>query len=185
MNVINTTIPEVKILEPKVFGDDRGYFFESYSEAILKQYAIYDHFVQDNESKSKYGVLRGIHFQYPPYTQSKLVRVIKGTVFDIAVDLRFNSPTFKKYVMVELSEDNKRQLYIPRGFGHGFIVTSEEAIFTYKCDNIFNADSDGGIAFNDPDINIKWPNVANLILSDKDKNRKTLRDLNYLQDIFK
>ena len=164
MEVIKTDIKGVLIIEPKVFGDKRGYFFESFSQREFdeKVVPILDHkvnFVQDNESMSSYGVMRGLHFQNPPYTQSKLVRCVKGAVLDVAVDVRMSSPTFGKYVAVELNEDNKRQFFIPRGFAHGFLVLSDEAEFCYKCDDFYHPDDEGGLAWNDPKIGIVWPGV--------------------------
>lgn len=169
MKLIETDINGVFIIEPKVFGDARGYFFESWSEAKLAEAGIKCRFVQDNESKSSFGVLRGLHYQAAPYTQAKLVRVIQGSVLDVAVDIRKNSPTYGKYIAVELSGENKRQLFIPRGFAHGFAVLSEEAVFAYKCDNIYMPSAERGIAFNDPDLNIDWkikPEKWNLSVKD-------------------
>ena len=156
MKVINTSIDGVYIIEPNVFKDDRGYFFESWNEQALKDAGIDVHWVQDNESFSTYGVLRGLHYQAAPYTQAKLVRVIKGAVLDVAVDIRKDSPTYGKHVAVELTGQNKRQLFIPRGFAHGFVVLSDEVTFAYKCDNIWNKESERGIKWNDKDIGIKW-----------------------------
>jgi dTDP-4-dehydrorhamnose 3,5-epimerase len=171
MNIINTEIPEVKIIEPKVFSDARGYFLESYNHKLFEKDVCKTSFVQDNESKSTFGVLRGLHYQLPPFAQSKLVRVIKGTVLDIAVDIRKGSPTFGKYVSVEISDINKRILFIPRGFAHGFLVLSEEAIFQYKCDNFYSPQHEASIFWNDPSLNINWGIDHNLIkLSEKDKN---------------
>ena len=170
MNVIKTEIEGVVIIEPKVFGDERGYFFESFSQREFEEKVCQTVFVQDNESKSKYGVLRGLHFQKPPYAQAKLVRVIKGKVLDVAVDIREESPTFGKHVAVELSEKNKRQLFIPRGFAHGFVVLSDEAVFQYKCDNYYAPDYEDGILWNDPKLGIDWKiPVEDVILSEKDK----------------
>lgn len=174
MNVIKTKIDDVYIIEPKLFYDERGYFFESYNDKEFKEKVANITFVQDNESKSTKGVLRGLHFQHEPYAQSKLVKVVKGKVYDVAVDLRKNSATFGKYVAVILSEENHRQFFIPKGFAHGFLVLSDEAIFQYKCDNFYNKDSEDGIAWDDKTININWPCIDNIILSDKDKNRKQL-----------
>ncbi len=169
MNVIPTKIPEVKILEPRLWGDERGYFFESWNREILATFEIECDFIQDNESKSKFGVLRGLHFQAVPYTQAKLVRVIQGTVVDIALDIRRGAPTFGQYVAVELSGTNKRQLFVPRGFAHGFAVLSEEAIFAYKCDNKYMPSHERGIAFDDPSLKIDWRiNPDEFIISDKD-----------------
>ena len=177
MEVIKTAIDGVVIIEPRIFKDARGYFFESFSEREFVEKVCKTTFVQDNESYSSYGVVRGLHFQKPPYTQSKLVRVIKGSVLDVAVDIRKGSPTFGKHVAVELTEDNHRQLFIPRGFAHGFAVLSDEVLFQYKCDNFYAPQADGGIAWNDPDLNIDWriPTVK-IILSDKDTKHPLLMD---------
>lgn len=178
MNIIKTDIPEVVIIEPRVFGDNRGYFFESFSERDFAANVREVKFVQDNESKSCYGVLRGLHFQKPPHAQSKLVRVVKGRVLDVSVDIRHGSPTFGKYVAVELSEDNHRQVFVPRGFAHGFVVLSETAVFQYKCDNYYAPHSEGAVAWNDPDLDIDWRlSAGDLILSDKDSMQPFLRDI--------
>ena len=177
MKVIETEIEGVFILEPRVFGDDRGYFFESFSLKHFEEKVSKMVFVQDNESKSKYGVLRGLHYQLPPYTQAKLVRVVKGRVLDVAVDIRKGSPTFGKYVAVELSEENKLQFFLPKGFAHGFAVLSEEAIFQYKCDEYYAPDYEGAICFDDPDLGIDWRlPLEDIILSEKDKKHPRLRD---------
>ncbi len=177
MNVIQTEISGVVIIEPKLFGDSRGYFFESFSERDFEEKVTRTHFVQDNESKSCYGVLRGLHFQKPPYAQAKLVRVIKGRVLDVAVDIRKGSPTYGKHVAVELTEDNHRQFFIPRGFAHGFAVLSEEAVFQYKCDSYYAPQSEGAIAWNDPDLDIDWGVPADkVLLSEKDSRHPRLRD---------
>lgn len=177
MNIIETSIKGVVILEPRIFADDRGYFFESFSQKVFDELVRPIRFVQDNESKSKYGVLRGLHFQKGEHAQSKLVRVVKGKVWDVAVDVRRGSPTFGKYVSVELSEENKRQFFIPRGFAHGFAVLSQEAIFQYKCDHYYAPESEGAIAWNDPDIGIDWPVAASdILLSEKDKKHPRLAD---------
>ena len=178
MEVIKTDIEGVLILEPKVFGDNRGYFFESFnSREFAEKTGVEVNFVQDNESKSRYGVLRGLHFQLPPYTQSKLVRVVKGCVLDVAVDIRKGSPTYGKYVSCEMSEDNKRQFFVPKGFAHGFCVLSEEAVFQYKCDDFYHPEAEGAIAWNDPGIDIHWPIAANeVILSEKDMHHPFLND---------
>lgn len=177
MKVIQTAIPEVVIIEPDVFGDSRGYFFESYSQKKFDEQVREVRFVQDNESKSKYGVLRGLHFQKGKDAQSKLVRVVKGRVLDVAVDIRKGSPTFGKYVAVELTEDNHRQLFVPRGFAHGFSVLSEEVIFQYKCDNLYAPHAEGAIAWNDPDIGIDWQLPAeDVLLSAKDAEHPMLKD---------
>ena len=182
MNVINTDIQGVVIFEPKVFGDHRGYFFESFSEKDFAEAVGEVKFVQDNESKSSYGVLRGLHFQKPPHAQAKLVRVVKGRVLDVAVDLRTGSPTFGKHVAVELTEENHRQLFIPRGFAHGFAVLSDEAVFQYKCDNYYAPQSEGSVLWNDPDIGIQWGIPSeDVMLSEKDRNAALLKDLG---DVF-
>lgn len=181
MNIINTNIEGVVIIEPRIFNDARGYFFESFSEKDFCSKIRNVKFVQDNESKSQYGVVRGLHFQKPPYSQSKLVRVIRGAVLDVAVDIRKGSPTYGKHVAVELNENNHRQLFIPRGFAHGFSVLSEEVIFQYKCDNFYCPESEGAIAWDDPDLAIDWKIPEDkVILSDKDKKHPLLKDLNTL-----
>ena len=178
MEVVETNIEGVIIIEPRIFKDDRGYFFESFSQREFEEKVCKTTFVQDNESKSGYGVLRGLHFQKPPFAQSKLVRVIKGAVLDVAVDIRKGSPTFGQYVSVELTGDNHRQFFIPRGFAHGFSVLSEEVIFQYKCDNFYSPQSEGAIAWNDPDLNIDWRiPVEEVILSEKDSKHPKLKDL--------
>lgn len=182
MNVIKTDIQGVVIVEPKVFGDHRGYFFESFSEKDFAEAVGEVKFVQDNESKSSYGVLRGLHFQKPPHAQAKLVRVVKGRVLDVAVDLRKGSPTFGKHVAVELTEEDHRQLFIPRGFAHGFVVLSDEAVFQYKCDNYYAPQSEGSVLWNDPDIGIEWGIPSeDVMLSEKDRNAPLLKDLG---DVF-
>ena len=171
MKYIQTAIEGVWIVEPKVFGDDRGYFMETFRQEEFNKQVGRTVFVQDNESKSTYGVLRGLHYQRSVYSQAKLVRVISGTVVDVAVDLRRSSLTFGQYVAVELSGENKRQLFIPRGFAHGFLVLSPEAVFTYKVDNIYAPQWEASIRFDDPDINVNWPIAAqDMKLSPKDKN---------------
>ena len=183
MKVIKTAIEDVVIIEPDVFGDARGYFFESYSQKKFDELVRPVKFVQDNESKSKYGVLRGLHFQKGKDAQSKLVRVVKGRVLDVAVDIRKGSPSFGKYVAVELTEDNHRQLFVPRGFAHGFSVLSEEAIFQYKCDNLYAPQAEGAIAWNDPEVGIDWQLPAeDVLLSAKDANHPMLKDSEYLFD---
>jgi dTDP-4-dehydrorhamnose 3,5-epimerase len=183
MNVIHTEIPEVVIIEPRVFGDHRGYFFESFSKKDFEEQVRKTDFVQDNESKSCYGVLRGLHFQKPPHAQSKLVRVVKGAVLDVAVDIRKGSPTFGKHVAVELTEDNHRQLFIPRGFAHGFVVLTDEVVFQYKCDNFYAPQHEGAIAWDDPDLGIDWKVPADkVILSDKDRQHPCLKDAEWLFD---
>lgn len=177
INVTQTEIPGVVIIDPKVFGDERGYFFESWSQKDFDEQVRPIKFVQDNESKSCYGVLRGLHFQKGEHAQSKLVRVVKGRVLDVAVDIRKGSPTFGKHVAVELTEDNHCQFFIPRGFAHGFVVLSDEAVFQYKCDNLYAPQSEGAIIWNDPTIGIDWQIPAeDVILSAKDKLHPTLAD---------
>lgn len=170
MEYMETEIKGVWVMEPQVFGDARGYFFEVWKQVDFDRHIGYHvEFVQDNESKSSYGVLRGLHYQKGEYSQAKLVRVVKGRVLDVAVDLRKSSPTFGKYVAVELSEDNKRQLFIPRGFAHGFLVLSEEAIFTYKVDNVYAPQQEASIRWDDPDIHVEWPiGKDDILTSDKD-----------------
>lgn len=181
MNLIKTDIDGVVILEPRVFADERGYFFESYSQKIFEEKICNTTFIQDNESKSVYGVLRGLHFQKPPFAQSKLVRVIKGKVLDVAVDIRKGSPTFGKHVSIELTDENKRQFFVPRGFAHGFVVLSEEVIFQYKCDNYYSPQNEGALAWDDPTLGIDWKlPLDKIILSEKDKLNSNLIDLNYL-----
>lgn len=175
MNIVKTEIDGVIILEPRIFKDERGYFFESFSEQEFNKAVRTIKFVQDNESKSSYGVIRGLHFQKGKYSQSKLVRVVKGAVLDVAVDIRRGSPTFGKHIAVELSEENKRQLFIPRGFAHGFSVLTPEVIFQYKCDNYYNRESEGAVAWDDPQLAIDWRIPADkVILSEKDKHHTTL-----------
>ena len=178
MNIIKTEIEGVLIIEPKVFGDERGYFFESYNaEQFARQTGLNITFVQDNESKSSYGVLRGLHYQLPPYAQSKLVRCVRGRVVDYAVDIRKNSPTFGRYVCCELSEENHRQFFLPRGMAHGFVVLSPEALFQYKCDNLYHPESEGAVAWNDPAIGIDWGiPTADIILSEKDRHHPLLKE---------
>ncbi|MBR3013544.1 MAG: dTDP-4-dehydrorhamnose 3,5-epimerase [Bacteroidaceae bacterium] len=178
MNVIETAIPGVVIIEPRVFEDARGYFFESFNQREFEEKVGPICFVQDNESKSSYGVVRGLHFQKGEHAQSKLVRVVKGAVLDVAVDIRKGSPSFGKWVSVELTEDNHRQFFIPRGFAHGFSVLSEIAVFQYKCDNFYAPQSEGAIAWDDPDLNIDWRIPADkIILSAKDSKHPLLREL--------
>ena len=168
MELIKTSIDGLLIIKPDVFKDERGYFFESYNKERFAKAGLMMDFVQDNESKSSKGVLRGLHFQKPPYAQGKLVRVVKGSVMDVAVDLRKDSPTYGKWESVILSEDNKLQFWIPEGFAHGFVTLEDETVFNYKCTNINKKESEGSILWNDPDININW-NIDNPILSEKDK----------------
>ena len=178
MNVIKTDIEGVVIIEPKVFGDARGYFFESFSERDFCSQVRQVRFVQDNESKSRYGVVRGLHFQKPPFAQSKLVRVVQGCVLDVAVDIRKGSPTYGKHVAVELSGENHRQLFIPRGFAHGFSVLSYEVVFQYKCDNFYAPSEEGALAWDDPKLGIDWgiPEEA-VLLSEKDRHHQSLDQL--------
>lgn len=183
MNIIKTAIEGVVIIEPKVFNDERGYFFESYNQKDFNSLVKEITFVQDNESCSQYGVIRGLHFQKSPYAQSKLVRVVKGRVLDVAVDIRHGSPTFGKHVKVELTENNHLQFFIPKGFAHGFAVLSETAVFQYKCDNFYAPQSEGAIAWDDPDLAIDWQIPQDkIILSKKDSNHPMLKDAPYLFD---
>ncbi|MHA0955992.1 dTDP-4-dehydrorhamnose 3,5-epimerase [Enterobacter ludwigii] len=178
MNVIKTDIPDVLIFEPKVFGDDRGFFFESFSQKIFEEAVGRKvEFVQDNHSKSCKGVLRGLHYQLEPYAQGKLVRCVAGEVFDVAVDIRKSSPTFGKWVGVNLSAENKRQLWIPEGFAHGFLVISDMAEFVYKTTNYYHPESDRGLLWNDETLSINWPIEQYPILSEKDKNAKKITNL--------
>ena len=177
MEYIKTEIAGVFIIEPRVFNDARGYFMEAWKEAEFNEHIGPVKFIQDNESKSSYGVLRGLHYQKGAYSQAKLVRVIKGRVLDVAVDIRKSSPTFGKHVMVELSEDNKRQFFIPRGFAHGFLVLSEEAIFTYKVDNPYMPSQEAGVRWNDPELAIEWPiDPAVVQTSEKDLKQPLLKE---------
>jgi dTDP-4-dehydrorhamnose 3,5-epimerase len=177
MEYIKTEIEGVYIIEPKVFNDARGYFMEAWKQQEFNEHVGKVDFIQDNESKSSFGVLRGLHYQKGDLSQSKLVRVIKGKVLDVAVDIRKSSPTFGKYVMVELSEENKRQFFIPRGFAHGFLVLSEEAIFTYKVDNPYAPQAEAGIRWNDPDLAIEWPiDFSEVQTSEKDLKQPLFKD---------
>lgn len=177
MNYTETAIKGVWIIDPKVFNDARGYFFESWKKSEFEEHIGKVEFIQDNESRSSYGVLRGLHYQKGEYSQAKLVRVIKGKVLDVAVDIRKSSPTFGKYVAVELSEENKRQFFIPRGFAHGFLVLSEDAIFCYKVDNVYAPQAEAGIRWNDEDVNIEWPiDPKDVITSEKDLKASSLKD---------
>ena len=181
MNVIKTAIDGVFILEPRLFEDARGYFFESFNQREFEEKVAPVVFVQDNESKSSYGVVRGLHYQKPPYTQSKLVRVVKGAVLDVAVDVRKGSPTFGQHVAVELTGENHRQFFIPRGFLHGFSVLSEEVVFQYKCDNFYAPASEVAVAWDDPDLGIDWRIPAEqVILSEKDRHHPRLKDVDWL-----
>lgn len=178
MKVIRTDIEGLAVIEPKVFSDERGYFFEAFNQKAFNEEVGPVEFVQDNESKSSYGVVRGLHFQRPPYAQAKLVRVVKGRVLDVAVDLREGSLTYGKHFSVELSEENHRMLFIPRGFAHGFSVLSEDVIFQYKCDNYYHPESEGAVAWNDPDLGIDWGIPADkVILSAKDAKNPLLKDM--------
>lgn len=175
---IKTKIDGLYIIEPAVFGDHRGYFMESYNKSEFQKAGLTMEFVQDNESKSRKGVLRGMHFQ-TKFTQGKLVRATQGEVYDVAVDLRKGSPTFGQWEGVLLSEENKRQFYVPEGFAHGFLVLSEEAVFNYKCTDYYAPQYDSGLLWNDPEVGIQWPleGIEEILLSDKDKNQKMLKDL--------
>ena len=189
MEVIKTAIDGVVIIEPKVFKDQRGYFFESFSQREFEAKVREINFVQDNESMSSYGVMRGLHFQRPPYTQSKLVRCVKGKVLDVAVDIRKGSPTYGQHVAVELSEDNHRQFFVPRGFAHGFAVLSDTAVFQYKCDNFYAPQDDGGISIKDDSLGIDWKIPTDMaILSEKDTLHSCLKDFDspfsYDEDLY-
>ena len=178
MNIIKTEIEGLIIIEPRIFKDARGYFFESFSQREFEEKICQTTFVQDNESYSCYGVVRGLHFQQAPFSQAKLVRVVKGAVLDVAVDIREGSPTYGKHVAIELTDDNHRQLFIPRGFAHGFSVLSDEVIFQYKCDNYYAPQSERGITWNDPSLKIDWRISADkIILSEKDTKYPLLKDL--------
>ena len=177
MEVIKTAIEGLLIIEPKIFKDARGYFFEAFSQKVFDEKVMPIRFVQDNESMSSYGVIRGLHFQRPPFTQSKLVRCVKGRVLDVAVDIRKGSPTYGQHVAIELNEDNHRQVFIPRGFAHGFSVLSETAVFQYKCDNFYAPEADGGISIKDESLGIDWQiPTENAILSEKDIKHLCLKD---------
>ena len=189
MEVIKTAIDGVVIIEPKVFKDQRGYFFESFSQREFEAKVRKINFVQDNESMSSYGVMRGLHFQRPPYTQSKLVRCVKGKVLDVAVDILKGSPTYGQHVAVELSEDNHRQFFVPRGFAHGFAVLSDTAVFQYKCDNFYAPQADGGISIKDESLGIDWKIPTDMvILSEKDTLHSCLKDFDspfsYDEDLY-
>lgn len=177
MEVIKTGIEGLVIIEPKVFGDERGYFFESFSQREFYDKVCKTIFVQDNESRSCYGVLRGLHFQNPPFAQAKLVRCVRGKVLDVAVDIRKGSPTYGRHIACEISEDNHRMFFIPRGFAHGFSVLSETAVFQYKCDNYYAPQHEGALTWNDKDLNINWLVSNNdIILSEKDKHHSLFKD---------
>lgn len=183
MEIIPTSINGVVIIKPSLFKDERGYFFESFNQKEFEKKVCCTTFVQDNESKSSYGVLRGLHFQKPPFTQSKLVRVVKGAVLDVAVDIRKGSPTFGQHVSVELTADNHYQFFVPRGFAHGFVVLSEDVVFQYKCDNFYAPQSESAIAWNDPDLAINWSILADkILLSEKDKKHSRLKDAEWVFD---
>jgi len=183
MNIVKTNIEGVLIIEPRLFKDERGYFFESFNQREFEEKICRTIFVQDNESRSSYGVIRGLHFQKPPFTQSKLVRVIKGAVLDVAVDIRKGSPTFGQYVSVELTEENHKQFFIPRGFAHGFSVLSEEVVFQYKCDNFYAPQCEGAIVWDDSDLNIDWRiPKEKAVLSEKDKIHSSIRECTCLFD---
>ena len=189
MEAIKTAIDGVVIIEPKVFKDQRGYFFESFSQREFEAKVRKINFVQDNESMSSYGVMRGLHFQRPPYTQSKLVRCVKGKVLDVAVDIRKGSPTYGQHVAVELSEDNHRQFFVPRGFAHGFAVLSDTAVFQYKCDNFYAPQADGGISIKDESLRIDWKIPTDMaILSEKETLHSCLKDFDspfsYNEDLY-
>ena len=189
MDVIKTSIDGVVIVEPKLFKDARGYFFESFSQREFEEKVRKINFVQDNESMSSYGVMRGLHFQCPPFTQSKLVRCVKGKVLDVAVDIRKGSPTYGQHVAIELSEDNHRQFFVPRGFAHGFVVLSETAVFQYKCDNFYAPQADGGISIKDDSLGIDWHITTDkVLLSEKDTLHACLKDFDspftYEDDLY-
>ena len=181
MNIIKTSIEGVIIIEPRLFKDERGYFFESFNQREFEEKVCKTTFVQDNESKSGYGVIRGLHYQKPPFAQSKLVRVIKGAVLDVAVDIRKGSPTFGQHVAVELTEENHRQFFIPRGFAHGFSVLSEEVIFQYKCDEFYHPEAEGAIAWNDAELGIDWRiPLEKVLVSEKDSKHLLLKNIDDL-----
>jgi len=183
LEFIRLSIPDVILIKPKVFEDERGFFMETYKKSDFEKAKIRCEFVQDNHSKSKYGVLRGLHFQKEPYAQAKIVRCVRGVIYDVAVDLRQNSQTFRKYIAVILSEFNKYMLYIPRGFAHGFLVLSDEAEVIYKVDNEYSPEYECGLIWNDPDVGIDWP-IDNPILSEKDRKWPTLRELLERGEVF-
>jgi dTDP-4-dehydrorhamnose 3,5-epimerase len=176
MNVTQTKLSGLLIIDPKVFGDERGYFFESFNAETYKAAGLEEDFVQDNESRSGKGVLRGLHFQEPPFAQGKLIRVARGAVLDVSVDIRKDSPTYGQWVAIELTEHNKRQLWIPPGFAHGFATLEDDTIFIYKCSNVYNRDSENSIRWDDPDLDIDW-GIDKPIISDKDKIAPLFRDL--------
>ena len=177
MNAISTGFEGLLVLEPRVFADERGYFFESYNEAAHAKLGLHYHWVQDNQSSSTHGVIRGLHFQKPPYAQTKLVRALQGEILDVVVDLRKDQPTFGKYFSVLLSDENKKQLLVPKGFAHGFSVLSPTAQVLYKCDNFYNKESEAGIIYNDPALQIDWQlDPANILVSEKDRILLTLAE---------
>jgi len=179
MKLIETPIADLFVIEPRVFEDPRGYFFESYSHIKLKDAGITNPFIQDNQSKSSYGVLRGLHYQLPPYAQTKLVRALEGRIFDVAVDIRKNSPTYGKWFGIELTAENKKQLLVPKGFAHGFSVLSETAVVSYKCDEYYHPEAEGGIIFNDPTLNIDWGiDLNDSVISEKDLKLPFISDCN-------
>ncbi|WP_026968961.1 dTDP-4-dehydrorhamnose 3,5-epimerase [Algoriphagus terrigena] len=189
MKFLRTEIPDVVLIEPTVFGDQRGYFAETFRQDKLEEFLGFRlGFCQDNESKSEFGVLRGLHFQLPPFSQSKIVRVTEGKVLDVAVDIRKGSPTFGKYVAEELSAENRRQLFVPRGFAHGFVVLSDWAVFNYKVDNYYNPQADRGLAFDDPALGIDWIlQLDQLKLSEKDRKQPSLKDADlftFAEDLY-
>lgn len=174
MNIIETKIPGLLIIEPKVFGDERGFFMESYNKKRYQEAGVNVEFVQDNLSQSKRGVLRGLHYQAPPFGQGKLVTVIKGAVLDVAVDIREGSPTYGQYEMIELTGDNKKQFWIPEGFAHGFLTLEDDTVFAYKCTNVYSPEHDRGVKFDDPAIGIEWPEMGELTVSEKDQKQPLL-----------
>ena len=176
MEILETNIPDVKLLKPRVFEDDRGYFFESFRQDVLEEAGIKTHFVQDNQSMSHKGALRGMHYQIPPHAQDKLVRVTQGAVIDVAVDIRPSSHTFGKHVMQELSAKNGLQMFVPKGFAHGFLVLEDHTIFQYKCSDYYHKDSEKGLQWNDPDLGINWQ-IENPILSEKDQTQTAFKNL--------
>jgi dTDP-4-dehydrorhamnose 3,5-epimerase len=177
MKIIETKIPDLLIIEPKIFEDGRGYFFESYNKGVFENERLQFDFVQDNQSKSDYGVIRGLHYQIAPHAQTKLVRVLSGRIYDVSVDIRKGSPTYGKWIGVELSEENKKQMLVPRGFAHGFSVLSDTAVVFYKCDDFYHPESDRGIIYNDTSLNIDWKvDAAKITVSDKDLRHPTLKN---------
>ena len=177
MNILKTELSGLLIIDPKVFGDDRGYFFESFNAEVFASAGLIADFVQDNESRSVKGVLRGLHFQEPPFEQGKLVRVVRGAVMDVSVDIRKDSPTYGKWTAFELSEQNKRMLWIPPGFAHGFVTLEDDTVFIYKCTNVYNRESESSILWNDPELSIDW-GIENPIISEKDSKAPLFRELN-------